>query len=60
MSKSLTRRHYVAIATAIKNTSMPHDTKLTLVRSLCDELEKFNTSFNSDMFMSACFADNHN
>ena len=51
---SMTRKHFEAIAEAVKLTDMHNDIKRELVSNMFANLKGFNKNFNQDTFEKAC------
>lgn len=54
----MSRKHYVAIAAAIKALSV-HAEKVAMVRTLLPVLRSSNPNFNASRFCDACGLDLH-
>lgn len=50
----MTRRHFKAIAQAIRDTKLSKRARRELVIGLCLELSAFNPRFNWERFTEAC------
>ena len=50
----MTRKHYEAIAKAVRDTELSKDQKNIVARHLASEVYKFNVRFDTERFVAAC------
>lgn len=55
----MTRKHFKAIADAIKNTKLTDSKRRELANNIADNLREFNSGFKRDTFLEACGVDCH-
>ena len=50
----MTRKHFKAIAEAIKNTKLTDSKRREVANNIADNLREFNSNFNRETFLEAC------
>lgn len=48
----MTKKHFIAIATVVRDSNLTLDEKITLANDLADAIEPISKNFDRDMFMA--------